>query len=343
MIPHSRPWITKGDMQEVFRVLDSQQIGAGPLRAKLEEILASWVGGAGGVAVSSGASALELGLRALDCRDSDEVILPTYTCRHLLEAVLNVGAKPVFCDVGPDWLVARDHILRAQTPRTRILILPHLYGRFAPVHMFKDLKLKIIEDFAQAIPRRHSVRLNGEIGVFSLHPTKCITSGEGGVLVTSDLLLLARARNERDGNRRKLRRRQFSLLSDMAAALAISQLQRYENFIEKRLSIAKRYKEASNAWVRIRIPPPSSRKDIPFRFTVHHPDGFKKLAPKFLKKKVVIRKGVDELLHRLVGCSDKPFQQSLVHFEKTISLPIYPSLDKTEIEWIISVANDIFA
>jgi UDP-4-amino-4-deoxy-L-arabinose-oxoglutarate aminotransferase len=342
VIPHSRPWITEADVAALAAVLRSHQVGAGALGVELEDTFASWVSAAGGVAVSSGAAALELALRTLGCSTGDEIILPSYVCRDVLEAILNAGAKPVFCDVGPDWLVARSNVITARTPRTRALILPHLYGRFADTASMCDLGMPVIEDFAQAVAACGTVRLIGEIGIFSLHPTKCLTAGEGGMMVARTSGQVERARRWRDGCRGLVDRRQFASLSDLAAALALSQLRRYDDFLTCRNVIAKRYAEAAAHWSDVRQTPPSSPYDMRFRFTFHHPRGLTAFVGKFEQKGITVRRGVDELLHRLCGLPDSSFVQSVAHFNTTLSLPIHPELSEIDVDRVIAAADGIF-
>lgn len=342
VIPHSRPWIADADVAALTAVLRSHQVGAGALGVELEHALASWIGAAGGVAVASGAAALELALHTLNCGAGDEIILPTYVCRHLLEAVLNVGASPVFCDVGPDWLVRRANITRVSTPRTRALIIPHLYGRFADTISMCDLGIPVIEDFAQAVAGRGMVKLAGEIGIFSLHPTKCFTAGEGGMLVARTNDLVESARRWRDGSAGSIARRQFAPLADMAAALALSQLHRYDAFLERREVIATRYANAALCWPGVRLTPSGSPFDMPFRFAFHHACGLPAFARRFAEKGITVRRGVDELLHRLCNLTDAAFVQSVAHFNTTLSLPIHPELSEIDVDRVIAAADNIF-
>lgn len=146
MIPHSRPWITPSDLRAVRRTLDTAMIGQGNLTATWEKTLSAWVHGIGGVAVASGSAALELALRALHCRKGTEVIMPAYVCRDVYQAIVASGARPVLCDVGPDWLVEPENVAPLVSARTGALLLPHLYGLFLDLDRFRGFGVPIIED-----------------------------------------------------------------------------------------------------------------------------------------------------------------------------------------------------
>src|SRR6266852_1535560 len=102
-ILHSRPWITRQDTDAVARALESGMIAEGRTVAAFEEAVSAYLGLRGGVATSSGTSALFLALTACGVGPGDEVVIPTYVCRSVRDAVLCTGARPVLCDVGDDW------------------------------------------------------------------------------------------------------------------------------------------------------------------------------------------------------------------------------------------------
>src|SRR5882672_10925683 len=174
MVPvtHSRSWITDADKQAVASVLATGMLAQGALTRELERKLASWVRAVDGVAAGSGSAALVLALRAIGVRSGDEVILPTYVCRSVLEAVLAVEGQPILCDVGEDWVVVHDCVTKLVTPRTKAVIVPHMYGVFADVESFRSIGIPVIEDCAQAIDVDGSRSISGDVAVFSFHPTK---------------------------------------------------------------------------------------------------------------------------------------------------------------------------
>jgi len=329
-IPHSRPWITEADQQAVAEVLATHMLAHGTVTAKLERRLSEWVGASGGVAAGSGSAALVLALGGLGVGKGDEVILPAYVCASVLEAVRTVEATPVLCDVGEDWVVTAQDAARRRTGRTKAMIVPHMYGVFADLDSFRSLGVPLIEDCAQAVDAKGRRRLGGDVAIFSFHPTKCLTSGEGGVAVAADPATAERMRVLRDGARDRSRGRLFSPLSNIAAALALSQLERFSEMLDRRKRLAARYAEAL-AKVR---PECLNRRALEhsmfFRFPVRVRGGLESCQAAFLKDGIHVRKGVDELLHRTSNLADDDFPISVRHFDSTVSLPIYPALTPQE-------------
>src|SRR5579872_5247891 len=144
VIPHSCPWITAEDERAVLDTLRSGLIGHAETTARFEATLAHWVGGRlPGVAVGSGAAALHLALTALDLRQGDEVIIPSYVCRSVLDAVRAVGAAPVIADVGPNWVLTPANVAERVSSRTAAIVVAHMYGIFADVNAFRQFRTPI--------------------------------------------------------------------------------------------------------------------------------------------------------------------------------------------------------
>ena len=348
VIPHSRPWITTADVQAVSAVLASEYLGQGALVSRLESAIAAWVGvEIPGVAVGSGSAAIALSLRALGCGAGDEVLMPTYVCREVLDAVVSCGAAPVLCDAGPDWVVTAESFDSKITSRSRAIIAPHLYGIFADIDSLRRFGLPIIEDAAQALSGRGARPAKGDVVIFSFHPTKCLTAGEGGMAVTRDPLLEGRLRDLRDGGSSPMAPRMFTPLSDLSAALCLSQLDRYEEGLARRVGIAAAY-EAALAEVLGEGFSDSVRnlstRTMYFRFPVRVPrPGLELFAADFQAAGILARRGVDELLHRRLGLPDADFPQSVRHFETTLSLPIYPALSDEHRDHVAATARRLLA
>ena len=324
-IQHSGPWIVDDDVDAVARVLRSRMLAQGTLTAELERRLASWCCVAGGVAVASGSAAIELALRALKVEGGD-VVLPTYVCRSVLEAVVSAGARPILGDVGEDWVMEPANVASVITKTTRCIIVPHMYGVFADIDAFRAFGVPLLEDAAQAVGSARTRPTVADVAVFSLHPTKCLTAGEGGCAVSHNAALLAEMRKLRDGHPGGTASRMFSPLPDVSAALALSQLERYADFLRRRAMIASKYDRALGP-ERQRL----ARPTMHFRYVVRVPGGHAAVVDAFAARGVAIRKGVDELLHRLVGMRDSEFPVAVRHFEASVSLPIYPALSDDEI------------
>lgn len=329
-IPHSKPWLTASDVDAVIVVLKSNMIGQGALTRELEETLSRWVHAQDGVAVGSGSAALVLALHGAGVQRGDEVVLPTYVCPSVLEAVMTVGATPVLCDVGQDWVVTAECVRSRITSKTKAVIVAHMYGIFADVESFSDLGVTVIEDCAQAVDNGTRRRIAGDIAIFSLHPTKCLTSGEGGIAVSADPGKVSRMRAVRDGTGTLDSGRLFSPLSDLGAGLALSQLRRYAEALVRRRCIADAYTSAIESCRPESINRRAFAHSMFFRFPLLLEGGLETYSPLFLSRGIHVRRGVDRLLHRLLGLPDRQFPMATALFRSTVSLPIYPALTAAE-------------
>lgn len=330
-IPHSSPWITNRDIEAVASTLSSLMIAQGDKTRMLERRLASWLNAEDGVGVASGSAATVLALRGIGVGPGDEVILPTYVCRSVLQAILSVGGKPVLCDVGSNWVMTEKDAKCVFSDRTRAIIVPHVYGIFADIDSFRSLGVPIIEDCAQALDASGKRSARGDIAILSFHPTKCLTSGEGGMAISSEPPILERMRAYRDGSGTNCMSRLFSPLSDLAASLALSQLDRYETGLERRRKIAAIYTDAVESHCPGALNREAMKRSMYFRFPLRIPGGLAVFQKPFSDIGIQVRKGVDTLLHRDTNQDDLMFPVAIELFDTTISIPIYPSLSSSQV------------
>lgn len=345
-ISHSRPWITEADVDAVAKVLASGMVVQGERVRAFEAAVASWHGlpAERAVAVGSGAAAIELSLAALGLGPGDEVVFPTYVCHSVLEAVRGVGATPITCDVGSEWVVRPADVEPHVGPRTRALIIPHVYGVLADTPAFRRFGVAIVEDCAQAFGPRGTA-LHGDVAVFSFHATKCLTTGEGGMAVTTRPELAAALRMRRDGGAgpdgRVLadRARTLSPMPDTSAALGLSQLGRYEAALARRRALWLRYRDRLGAIAPGLGAPPVA----PLRFLLRVEGGVHAWGGEFLARGVHVRSGVDRLNHRLLGLPDRGFPVAARLLETTVSLPLYPALSDVQHERCVTAALEVLA
>ncbi len=334
MILHSKPWITEEDLKAVEETLKGGMIAQGQTTKDFETVVSDWVGAVGGVAVASGSAALQLALLTLDIAKNDEVILPTYVCESVMEAVVSVGAKPILCDVGYNWVMEPKNVVHKISPNTKAIIVPHMYGIFADIIAFKEFNIPIIEDCAQAFGDKSIDKITADIAVLSFHPTKCLTSGEGGMLVSLKNEHIQKARLIRDGSELANTMRLIAPLSDIQAALGISQLKRYPNLLKRRREIAGKYLTTLAAISLKLVNYDAKASSMFFRLPLKVDGGLDKYQVSFFEKGIQIRRGVDKLLHRFMGLNDKNFPVSVELFNQTISIPIYPALSDDEVNRI---------
>lgn len=341
-IPHSRPWITDTDRAAVAQVLSTSMLAQGDQVARFEAEVATRVDAHGAVATGSGSSAMTLALLGLGVHAGDEVILPTYVCRSVYEAVLTSGATPVLADSREDWLLSPAAVKRMLTSRTKALIVAHLYGIFADLAPFRTFGIAIVEDCAQAFPGS-TREMQGDVSVFSFHPTKCLTTGEGGMATARDAQIVARLRAIRDGMEHHLAPRLFSPLSDLSATLGIAQLGRYGDMLAKRKQFALRYRQVIDACLPGALNGEAFERSMHFRFVLRVARGFDYYAERFASHGVIVRRGVDELLHRVSGADERNFPIACKLFRETLSLPIYPALSEEEFSRCVAAATKVLS
>jgi len=257
-IPVNTPLLDGNERAYVLECLDSGWISSeGPFVTRFEEQFAARVGRKYGIAVSNGSVALDAAVAALGLGPGDEVILPTFTIISCAAAIVRAGAVPVPVDCCSEtWNVTAEHVAAAITPRTKAIMVVHLYG--LPVDMDPILNLaskhglKIIEDAAEMHGQKYRGRpcgSFGEISTFSFYPNKHITTGEGGMIVTDDPSLAERCRALRNLCFQPAKRFVHEELgwnfrmTNLQAALGVAQLESLDRHLGKKREIGQRYQE----------------------------------------------------------------------------------------------------
>jgi len=335
IVTHSKPWISDADIDAVEEVLSSAMITAGIKVRGLEEAVAKYHGTAGCVASGSGTAAIMLALKALKIGPGDEVILPTYVCVSVANAVKAVGAAPILCDVGRHWNMTPEDVSPRISKRTKALIVVHIFGIAADTKAFLRFGIPVIEDCCQAFGAMSGKRMAGTIGafgVFSFNAIKCLATGEGGMATSNDPALVDRMREVRSSNE------VASPMSDIQAVLGLSQLARYHEMLERRQSIARLYFDRLPARLTARLS--EVKKDsIFFRFPLVVSEEFELLRNSCEESGFAVRRGVDALIHRQFGLGDEAFPNAVNLFDATLSLPIYPALRESELESVLEGAK----
>ena len=225
---------------------------------QFESDFATYVGANSALAVSNGTVALHLALAALGIGPGDEVLVPNLTFAAPANAILYVGATPVFVDVDPISMAINPHEAeKLISDRTRAIIAVHLYGYPANMDLIAPLAakhdLRIIEDCAEALGSRYKgkhVGLIGDSATFSFFGNKTITTGEGGMVLFKDSDLHQKAQILRDHGMSPEKRYWHNevgfnyRLTNLQAALGVAQLEKVEDFIERKRWIANQYNEA---------------------------------------------------------------------------------------------------
>jgi dTDP-4-amino-4,6-dideoxygalactose transaminase len=270
-IPLSLPWLDDAETARVGRALAGRLAGNGPFCTAVERRLSERLGGTRVLLTTSCTHALELALLALGIGAGQEVICPSFTFVSTANAILRVGARPVFADIEEDslGLDPRD-VTRRLTERTAALLPVHYAGVAADMDALMEIargeSLRVVEDAAQGLGATYGGRALGAIGdagCFSFHETKNITCGEGGALAVRDPEVAARAEvmREKGTNRAQFLRGEVDkytwvsegssyVLSDVLAAMLDAQLDKFDEIHRRRARVAARYREELGGWAR---------------------------------------------------------------------------------------------
>lgn len=224
---------------------------------KLEKTFANYIGVKYSLATSSCTGAIHIALAAINIKDGDEVIVPEITWIATAAPITYLGAKPVFVEVLADtWCIDPAKIEAAITVKTKAIIAVQVYGNLAEMDEIKKIASKhnlfLIEDAAEALGSEYKGRRTGslgDIGVFSFHGTKTITTGEGGMLVTDNKTLFAKVKSLADHGRVPEEEKLFYphqvgykyKISNLQAALGYAQISRIEELVEKKRQIFEWY------------------------------------------------------------------------------------------------------
>jgi perosamine synthetase len=274
MIPVNEPLLSGNEAKYLAECIETGWISSeGPFVRKLEEGMAAIAGQRHGVAVMNGSVALEVALAALRIGPGDEVILPTFTIISCAAAIVRAGATPVVVDSDPvTWNLDPASLGAVITPRTKAIMVVHIYG--LPVDMdpvvqvAREHGLKIIEDSAEQIGQVYHSRSGesrmigsfGDIATLSFYPNKHVTTGEGGMVLTSDETLAERCRSLRNccyGHKRRFVHEELGWnfrLSNLQAAVGVAQMEVLDRTIKKKRLIGAWYNELLKGVKEVELP-----------------------------------------------------------------------------------------
>jgi perosamine synthetase len=265
-----KPNVGKDEIELVRQVIESGYLVEGPMVKEFEESVAKYVKAKHGIACTSATTGLELVLKALDIGPGDEVIIPDFTHPATALVVMTVGAKPVLVDVNIDtYNTDAEKIKKAITDKTKAVIPVSLFGHpldIDPINQLgKKHDLHIIEDAACSLGSEYKDKKVGsltDITVFSFHPRKIFTTGDGGLITTTDDDLAERISSmkkfgigkTKDGKNGFIRWGTNYRMSNIHGAIALGQIRRINKILEDRRKKAKIYDELLNNVDAIQIP-----------------------------------------------------------------------------------------
>jgi len=358
-VPLARPWIGVDEAEAAREVVASGWLIQGPKVAEFEERFAASVGSQHAVAVNSGSSALLVAMAALGVGRDDEIIAPDMTFVSTASAALLLGARPVFTDIEMTWYgMDPADLERCITPRTKAIVPVHYAGHSAEMEPILEIAdrhgIPVLEDAAES----HLARYRGgacsgtlgRIGIFSFTPSKPMTTGEGGMIVTDDAELAAFCRRYRNfGDVGKFDWAAFGFhfrMPEVMGAIGLHQLDKLPRAIEERRRIAHSYNQALAHVPGIRLPTERDPLDANYQlYTIRLDDGTGSALRDRVRDGLTSR-GVGNRLYYPAMHSQGVFRQfadadrdfpNAEHFARTaLSLPIFPGLTAEEQRFVIA-------
>lgn len=378
-IPYGKQYIDDEDILAVVDVLKGDYLTTGPKIDEFEKKFAEYVGAQYAVAVSSGTAALHLANLAAGFKAGDEVITTPMSFAATANSVLYTRARPVFVDIdNTSYNIDQTQIEKQIGSRTRGIIPVHYTGLPCFMEEIRDIakkhNLTVIEDACHALGARYKDSTIGDcyyshMTVFSFHPVKHITTGEGGMITTNSrdyyenlkkLRSHGIVRNEENltGERHgpwyyEMQELGYNYrMTDIQAALGISQLDKLDYFIKRRKQIAAYYNEAFSD---LSLELPFEPEDCYSSYHLY----VIKLKPgiPYNRKEIYCRlreKGIYAQVHyipihtfpyyqRALGCRSGDYPNAEDHYERILSLPIYPQMTDLDIWTVIKVVREVMA
>ncbi|MCA9303053.1 MAG: DegT/DnrJ/EryC1/StrS family aminotransferase [Phycisphaerales bacterium] len=369
-IPLSRPSITDLELNAVIDVLRSGRLSIGPVLEEFESLVAQRCGTQHAIGCSSGTSGLHMVLVALGIGPGDEVITTPFSFIASSNAILYVGARPVFVDICPKSLNADPALIEAAiTPRTKAILAVEAFGN--PVHMDSYARIAakheilLIEDSCEALGSSYKGTKAGSFGragVFGFYPNKQITTGEGGMIVTNDDNLADACRSLRNQGRAVAGRGSINTgsaggswlhherlgfnyrMSELNAALGVAQMNRLDELVAARREVANLYTQRLLGITDLVLPSTDAEDMSWFVYVVRLAAGF-------------TRDERDRVIQGLrmhdIGASDyfpcihlQPIYEQVFGFregdfpiaesvsQRTIALPFFPGMTKREVDLV---------
>ena len=347
LIRLAKPWIGEDEQRAVAAVLQSGQIAQGALVRRFEHAVAALIGREHGVAVSSGTAALQLTLQALGIREGSEVLCPALTWPSPAHAIALAGAEVRFVEVdSTEWNSTGEALAAARTSRSRAAIIIDQFGNPARDEEIRTLlgDLPLIEDAACALGSRFAHAPCGTLGAvacLSFHPRKIITTGEGGICLTDDPDVANRLRALRDHGRLDgefLEAAGNSRMTEIAAALGLTQLQRLDEIVAQRRALAKRYRTALADRVAMQATPEGAESNYQTLGAIL-PDGYDRDTVIALLAQRGIEAGrLSYAVHSLGTCRAEA--SSLPNVERIaargIALPLFAQMRVSEVDEVVT-------
>jgi len=381
ILPYGRQWIEEDDVEAVIEALRGVYLTTGPTVARFEAALAQAVGAKHAVAVCNGTAALHAACAVAGLGPGDEVLVPALTFLATANCARYVGAEPVFVDVDPDsGLIDVEDAARRITSKTRAIIPVHLTGRPVELDALAGLArahdLTVIEDAAHALGARyHDDPIGGcaraDMAIFSFHPVKHVTTGEGGAITTNDPALAEALRVFRSHGMvrepAQLQRpspgpwyyEQQTLgfnyrITDLQCALGLSQLAKLPRFLDRRWALAARYDRLLATLEHVRPVAPGTDQSVSAYHLYAALIDFNAAGIDRAAVMAGLREhGVLTQVHYIPvpaqpyyqarGADMAAYPGARAYYERTLSLPLYPAMDDSDVDRVVEALRVVLS
>ncbi len=360
-IPVARPAIGQDEISAVTAVLESGMLAAGERVAEFERNFADYCGTTHAVAINNGTAALHAALLAADIGQGDEVIVPSFSFFATASAVSMTGAKPIFVDVNEQTFnIDPAQVENQINPKTKAVIGVHLFGQPFDAqgikHVCESHNLTLIEDAAQA----QGAMFNGEktgalghMGCFSFYATKNMTTGEGGMVTTSEKALNERLRlliNHGQSEKYLHTRLGYNYrMTDVAAAIGLVQLKKLEKFNTRRRKNAEYYDTHISVKGLITPAVAQGMHHVYHQYVIRLTDDFPMKRADFME--YLKLKGIGTAVHYPIPIHHQPVYAranepdscpvSTRLASSVLSIPVHPLLDQKELAYICDAINKV--
>jgi len=350
-ITHSKPFVSKEDVLAVKEQVDSHMHATGSKTKEFEEKMSKFIGVKYANATTSGTTALHLALMALNVGKGDEVIIPSYICQSVMNAVNYTGAIPVLADIDSDfenkgYNISAKTIKSLITKKTKVIIVAHMFGVPADIDSIRKIapKIFIIEDCAHSIGamyKGNKVGSIGDISIFSFYAPKVITTGHGGMVLTSSRKIKDRLDDLIKYDKREKYEIAYNYgLTDIQSALGISQLKKLGYFIKRRKEIEMKFNQVlKNTNVKFAL---FSKGSFPFRYIIRLDNKKKRdeIQNKLKEKEIITEQPIFKPLHQYLNLDTSKFINSENAYDTTLSIPLYPALTDEEVKYVIKSLHE---
>jgi perosamine synthetase len=362
-IPLSAPWVTDEDRQAVLKVLESRHLALGPVLTDFEDFAAELAGVSHAVAMSSGTAVLTCINHSLGWGEGMEVLTPSFSFVASTNSILHVGAKPVFVDVDETSLnLCPKDVASKINSKTKGIQAVDIFGLPSDIEALEELarknNLDLVEDACEALGAKHKdgrmAGAAGRAGAWAFYPNKQVTTGEGGMLLTTDAALAQDCRSlmnqGRDASGQWFGHKQLGWnfrMSDINAALGLSQLKRVDEILKKRRQVAGFYEERLKHFKEVSLLPDNNRSWFVYVLKLEEPD----------KREALMK----HLTDKGIGCSNyfvpihlMPFVQEICGTKEgllpvtealsksTLALPFYSQMSEGDVDTVCEALRNFY-